>query len=82
MEQTNFSGVDCRESIARLYEFLDNELCSADQAAIKRHIEHCSPCLEAFEFEAELKSMIRSRLRKEGVPLELKEKIRKALASE
>jgi len=52
------SGGDCDEALRTLYYFLDGELTPARRQAIQRHLNECSPCLEAFDFEAELKLVV------------------------
>ena len=49
------SGGDCEQALRTLYHFLDGELTPDRRAVIQRHLDECSPCLEAFDFEAELK---------------------------
>lgn len=60
---TNSSGGECQETLARLYTFLDGELTQDRKAKIRQHLDECSPCLEAYEFESELRSMIASKSR-------------------
>lgn len=60
---TTSSGGECQETIARLYTFLDGELTPDRKTKIRQHLDECSPCLEAFEFESELRSMIASKSR-------------------
>ncbi|NNN15510.1 MAG: mycothiol system anti-sigma-R factor [Acidimicrobiaceae bacterium] len=81
MEKVNDGG-DCRETIAKLYEFLDGELKAGDHEMVRRHIEDCSPCLEAFEFEAELKSMIKRKLSGECVTREFRQRLSTILEQE
>ena len=68
----------CGSAIAELYEYLDGALTEERRAAIHAHIELCSPCLDAFDFEAELRTVISSRCR-DSVPDELRSKIADAL---
>jgi len=75
------SGVDCSDSIKRLYHYLDGELNEERRAAIKRHLDECPPCLGAFDFEAELRAVIASRC-KDRVPDALRERIHAALHEE
>ena len=49
------SDVDCNETIERLYHYLDGELTDERRVEIKRHLDDCAPCLDAFDFEAELR---------------------------
>lgn len=65
---------ECQEVLARLYTFLDGELTEERRAKIRRHLDECSPCLEVFEFEAELRQMVANRLR-DRVPDVLRMKI-------
>ena len=52
------SGGDCEQALRTLYHFLDGELTPERRLAIQHHLDECSPCLEAFDFEAELKIVI------------------------
>ncbi len=72
---------DCDNAIRELYTFLDGELTATRRAAIRGHLDDCHPCLEAFEFEVELRDLIKQRCR-EHVPDELRLRIKELLASE
>ena len=69
---------DCNDALHELYEFLDGELTDDRRADIQHHLTDCSPCLETFDFQAELKIVISSKCRDE-VPEALKAKIASAL---
>ena len=69
---------DCQEAIHTLYHFLDGELTPDRRQDIQRHLEECSPCLEAFDFEAELKIVIAKKCR-DQVPPALRERVARAL---
>ena len=69
---------DCNEAIHALYEFIDGELTTDRRAAIRDHLDDCSGCLEAFDFEAELRIVISQRCREE-VPETLRQRIADAL---
>jgi mycothiol system anti-sigma-R factor len=71
---------DCDEALRTLYSFLDGELTTERRAAIQRHLDQCSPCLEAFDFEAELK-MVVARCCRDQVPEHLRQRIANVLAS-
>jgi len=72
-------GFDCEEAIHTLYTFLDGELTLERRLDIQRHLEECSPCLEAFDFEAELKIVIARKCR-DSVPPSLLDRVSRALA--
>jgi mycothiol system anti-sigma-R factor len=69
---------ECQEALDRLYHFLDGELTEERRHQIQHHLDDCSPCLEAFDFEAELKIVIARRC-KESVPDALRMRIATAL---
>jgi mycothiol system anti-sigma-R factor len=72
---------ECAEALHRIYHYLDGELTPDKQAAIKRHLDLCPPCIGAFEFEAELRLVV-SRGCREAVPEDLRRRIAAVLASE
>jgi mycothiol system anti-sigma-R factor len=71
----------CNEAIAELYTFLDGELTTDKRAAIAAHLDDCHPCLEAFDFEAELRMVVAHHCR-EQVPEQLKDRIADLLAAD
>jgi len=71
-------GPECQEALDTLYHFLDGELTEERRHEIQHHLDDCSPCLEAFDFEAELKIVIARRCR-ETVPEGLRVRISVAL---
>jgi mycothiol system anti-sigma-R factor len=74
-------GVDCDEAVHTLYDFLDGELTAERKAHIQAHLEECSPCLDAFDFEAELKLLVARKCR-DQVPEALRIRIAAILANE
>ena len=72
-------GSDCEEAIHTLYHFLDGELTVERRLEIQKHLEECSPCLEAFDFEAELKIVIARKCR-DKVPPALLDRVSRALS--
>jgi mycothiol system anti-sigma-R factor len=73
------SQPDCRDALETLYHYLDGELTDGRRQEIKHHLERCSPCLEAFDFEAELKMVIARHCR-DRVPDHLRVRVVMALA--
>ncbi|HTW08464.1 MAG TPA: mycothiol system anti-sigma-R factor [Acidimicrobiales bacterium] len=71
----------CQEAIATLYTFLDGELTADRKGTIQRHLDECSPCFEAFGFEAELKAVVARKCREE-VPESLRRRVAEALRAE
>lgn len=69
---------DCNNALAELYYYLDGEMDDVARARIEGHLRDCSPCLEAFDFEAELRRVVADRCR-DRVPDELRSRILTAL---
>ena len=68
----------CQEALEELYTFLDGEMTVEKREHIRVHLDDCNPCLEHYDFEAELRIVI-SKKCKEAVPQTLKDKILRAL---
>lgn len=66
---------DCGEMVARLYSFLDGELTDERRRHIQEHLDRCPSCFGAFDFEAELRMIVVSRVRSH-VPEHLAARIR------
>ena len=69
---------DCDDALAELYLYLDGELDDGTRVRIKAHLRQCSPCLEAFDFEAELRRIVADRCR-DRVPEELRARVQALL---
>ena len=72
---------ECQEAVETLYTFLDNELTAELRQDIQRHLDDCYPCLEAFEFEVELRTLIQRKCR-DRVPEEFLQKLASLLKDE
>ena len=79
--ETGDGAADCGQTVERLYQFIDGELTDERRKQIERHLDECSPCLQAVGFERELRIVIASRC-KDRVPEELRERIKAALQKE
>lgn len=72
---------DCNDALHLLYRYLDGDLTDDRRSVIQRHLDHCQPCAEPYDFEAELRMVIRRKCQ-EQVPESLRAKVRKALDAE
>ena len=72
---------DCENALHELYGYLDGELTDERRAAIQRHLDGCQPCAEPYDFEAELRNVVRRKCA-EQVPAGVMAKIRAALDAE
>lgn len=73
-------GLDCVEAIDQLYVYLDGHCKELDRQVIKDHLDGCSPCLDAFDFHAELQQLVQDRCSSE-LPEGLRDKVLGALKS-
>ncbi|MDQ6839406.1 MAG: mycothiol system anti-sigma-R factor [Actinomycetota bacterium] len=69
----------CEEALDTLYRYLDGELTEDRKRQIRIHLDECSPCLGAFDFEAELKIVVATRCR-DQVPDHLRLRVAAVLA--
>lgn len=59
---------DCNETLRELETFLDNELGADTRAIIQSHLGGCLDCLQAFDFYAELRTVISAKCRNDEMP--------------
>ncbi len=69
---------DCGDALRDLFGYLDGQLTVERRTVIKAHIDLCSPCLERFSFETELRLVVAQRCR-DTVPESLKMRIAEAI---
>jgi mycothiol system anti-sigma-R factor len=65
---------DCSEVLERVFAFIDNELPTADFSEIQHHLDECGPCLQKYDLERTVKSLIR-RSCSEQAPMGLRDKV-------
>ena len=65
----------CADVLARVYEFIDNELAQADCAHIRQHLEECGPCLREFGLEQAVKDVVSRACGRETPPEDLRSKV-------
>ena len=71
-------GNECIEAAELLYHYIDGELTSERRVLITSHLDGCPPCLDAFDFEAELRTIIAQRCQ-ERVPDQLRRRVADAI---
>jgi len=73
------ASTPCEEAIKELYLYIDGELTEEKRSTIRHHLDDCNPCFEAFDFEAELRTVISTRCR-DAVPDSLRTRIAQQLS--
>jgi len=80
-DEVDGPDIDCREALHRVYHFLDGELTPDRRDKIAHHLDRCSPCLQVFGFETEIRKLVANRCR-DQVPDELRIRIASAIDHE
>ena len=65
---------DCSDVLERVFSFIDNELPTADYEAIQVHLDECGPCLQKYDLERTVKTLIQ-RSCCEQAPVGLRDKV-------
>lgn len=66
----------CSEYLELIQLVIDNESTKVQEGYLRRHMRHCTKCLEKFELDEELKKAIRMKLENREVPPKLAESIK------
>lgn len=66
---------DCDKTLHELQTYLDGELDPAIQEFVDTHLNTCTDCLQAFDFHAEFKQVVRQKCRSDELPASLVAKI-------
>lgn len=75
--------ISCHEALSKLWEFLDGELSSEAEAAVKRHLEICDRCYPRYNFQAAYFEFTRQIRERDHAPPSLrKELFRRILEQE
>ncbi len=67
--------IDCREAAEKLYPYLDRELTTADERAVREHLADCAKCFRVFELEGVFLGFLNARTAAMRAPNELKKRI-------
>jgi mycothiol system anti-sigma-R factor len=73
---------DCNETLREMEAFLDGELTEDTTIALHAHLEGCRDCLQAFDFQAELKTVIAEKCRRDQMPPGLLARIERCLEAD
>jgi anti-sigma factor (TIGR02949 family) len=74
------SDVQCEHVLARVYEFLDHEVDTATGDEIRAHLSECEPCLDRFDVEQAVKSLVKRCCGNDKAPDRLRTSIMSSLS--
>lgn len=69
---------DCAETLRELWLYLDRELTPEHKLRIEQHLDACGDCLQAADFEAELRIVVATKCHEEA-PESLRRRIAAAI---
>ncbi|HET9648533.1 MAG TPA: mycothiol system anti-sigma-R factor [Microlunatus sp.] len=72
---------DCARVLKQVYQFLDSEVDSATGDEIRAHLAACEPCLDRFDVEQAVKSLVHRCCGSERAPEALRTKIMVQIAT-
>jgi mycothiol system anti-sigma-R factor len=64
----------CADFLEQIVYLIDNELTPDEQAEVKGHIESCGPCLDKYDLQRTVKTVV-ARSCSESAPDELRSRI-------
>jgi anti-sigma factor (TIGR02949 family) len=74
-EHSTGSYDHCEQVVERMYEFLDHEIDTATGDAIRHHLAACEPCMDRFDVELAVRTLVRRCCSGEVAPSHLRTKI-------
>jgi anti-sigma factor (TIGR02949 family) len=80
-DERSFSSADCEHMLARVHEFLDHELDHASSDEIRAHLAACEPCLDRYDVEQAVKSLVNRCCGGDKAPSALRTKVLGQLAA-
>jgi len=75
MTEPSHLDEDCAQTLKHVYQFLDNELDHASGDAIRAHLAACEPCLDRFDVEQAVKSLVSRCCGGDRAPAALRAKV-------
>ena len=74
------TSADCEQMLDRVYQFLDHELDSASSDEIREHLASCEPCLDRYDVEQAVKTLVNRCCGGDKAPTHLRTKVLGQLA--
>ena len=67
---------ECAEVLAEVWTLLDGECSPETQNKLRKHLEDCPPCFQAYGLEERIKGLISTKCRGERAPESLRARLR------
>src|SRR2546430_1882888 len=69
-------GDHCEQTMQRLNTYIDRELSETEVRKVKAHLDDCPPCEQVFDFQAEMKRLVRKECCTDDAPARLRDWVR------
>jgi anti-sigma factor (TIGR02949 family) len=66
---------DCSRALLQAYDYLDGEMGPEDCAKVREHLALCGRCLEEYDIDQMLKTLVRRSCGGEAAPMQLRMQI-------
>src|SRR3989442_1586240 len=66
-------GDHCEQTMRRLNTYIDRELSESEVSKVKAHLDDCPPCEQVFDFQAEMKPLVRKECCTDDAPARLRD---------
>jgi mycothiol system anti-sigma-R factor len=73
--------IPCDQVVAKLWEYLDQELAEETSVQVQQHLEICGRCFPQYDFQRAYREYLR-QVQRESVPPELRHRIFEAILAE
>ena len=70
----------CEKTMRQLTVYMDRELNDAEVRQVKAHLDDCPPCEKVFEFQSEMKRLVRKECCTDDAPARLRDWVRQLAA--
>lgn len=67
--------LDCTAVLADVWLMLDGECDDATRARLRHHMDHCSPCIEAYGIEEKIKGLLSRKCGGDRAPDSLRDRL-------
>jgi mycothiol system anti-sigma-R factor len=67
---------ECEQTMQQLSLYIDRELSDDEVRRVKAHLEDCPPCEKVFDFQAQMKRLVRKECCTDDAPVRLREWVR------
>ena len=74
-QKATATDAQCEHVLDRVYQFLDHELDTASSDEIREHLSACEPCLDRFDVEQAVKTLVNRCCGGDKAPSELRSKV-------